>query len=489
MTDVPGPPEEAVELDGKHLSRPQPQRHCFDDELAGLDAVATIDALDHGELSVAEVVDAVVARAESTGDLGAVAFERYASARANLPERRRSGSFEGMPTFSKDMVPVAGLPLTWGSAALAGGPLQRRSRGIAADIEQMGMVIVGSSTMPEWGFTASTEFPEAEPTHNPWNLDRTVGGSSGGASALVAAGVVPVAHAADGGGSIRIPAACAGLVGLKPTLGRLRPHADEAKLPVAVTVDGVVTRTVRDTARWYAEIERVYRSRSLPPMGEVLGPPSRRLRIGLLDDLPIIDGIDPPTRKAVESTAALLAGAGHRVEPVRAPVHVEQFRDDFILYFQFLVFLATRTARLTHGPHVRLERITDFTRGMARKFRKAPHRLPAAARRLRRTRAQLHAFHQRYDLMLSPVTTALPPELGYLSTAQDYETLLGRMVPWISFTPLANAAGTPAISLPVGFDAETNLPVGVMLSADYGEDALLLQVALELEAANPWLAA
>jgi amidase len=340
--------------------------------------------------------------------------------------------------------------------------------------------------MPEWGFTSSTEFPHAAPTRNPWNPNHSVGGSSGGAAALVASGVVPIAHAADGGGSIRIPAACAGLVGLKPSLGRLRPHADEARLPVAVTVDGIVSRSVRDTARWYAEMERVRRSRKLPPMGEVTGPPTRRLRVGVVGALPGLVELDEPTRHTFDATAQLLGDLGHHVEEVAPPIDPEQFRDDFILYFQFLVFMATRTARITHGPHVRLEEITSFTHGMAETFRTVPHRLPAAVRRLRKVRAQVEAFHRRHDLLLSPALTGLPPELGHLSTAVEYETLLGRMVPWIAFTPVANAAGTPAISLPMGFDAAAHLPVAVMLSAAGGEDALLLQVALELEEARPW---
>lgn len=466
---------------------PLPEVHTFDDELARWDAVATIDALDRGEVSVGEVVAAAIARARTVDPrLNAVAFERYEAARSDVPRRTRRGSFEGVPTFIKDMVPVAGLPLTWGSAALAGGPPQKKSRALAKDIEDMGMPILGSSTMPEWGFTASTEYPHADPTRNPWNTGHSVGGSSGGAAALVASGVIPVGHAADGGGSIRIPAACAGLVGLKPTLGRVRPHADEAMLPLAVSVDGIVTRSVRDTARWYAEMGRVYRSKGVAPLGEVTGGPTRRLRIGLVEGLPGIAEPDDPTAETLASTARLLEQMGHGVEPAAIPIDVAQFRDDFLAYFQFLVFMATRTARITHGPHVSLEQITDFTSGMATEFRSAAHRLPAVSRRLRSIRGQLAGLHRTYDLLLTPVIAHLPPELGHLSTSVEYRELLGRMVPWMAFTPLANAAGTPALSLPMGFDAASNLPIASMLSADFGADALLLQVGLELEAAQPW---
>jgi len=465
-----------------------PKIHGYEDDLARLDAVATVEVLDRGVLSTREVVEAAVARARDLGPvLGAVAFERYEGAVAESDVRRpRRGALHGLPTFIKDMVPVAGLPMTWGSEALAGAPLQRRTGGVARDVERMGMAILGTSTMPEWGFIPSTEFPHLDPTVNPWNPQLSVGGSSGGAAALVAAGVVPIAHAVDGGGSTRIPAACAGLVGLKPTLGRLRRHTDEAMLPVSISVDGVVTRTVRDTARWYAEMERVHRSGSLPPMGEVTGPPTRRLRIGVLGEIPGVAILDRATADTLDATATLLEELGHHVEPIGAPVEPEQFRDDFVDYYRFLVFAATRTARLGHGSHFRPESLTPFVQAMARSFRSDPMRIVGASRRLRQTRSRLHELHRRYDVMLSPTLATVPPPIGRLSPDVEFEVLLDRIARWMTFTPIANAAGTPAISLPMGFDEEAGVPVAAMLSADYGNDALLLQVSLELEQARPW---
>lgn len=464
-----------------------PAVNTYDDELARLDAVATVDALDAGELTIREVASAAVERAQKVDPhLGAVMFERFEKAIASLPDRRaRRGSLEGMPTFIKDMVPVAGLPSTWGAAALAGAPAEARTRGVAADMEAMGMVLLGTSTMPEWGFVPSTEFPERAPTRNPWNVERTIGGSSGGAAALVASGVVPVAHAVDGGGSIRIPAACGGLVGLKPSLGRLRRHTDERSLPLSISVDGVVSRTVRDTARFYAEMERVFRPRSMLPMGEVTGPPSRRLRIGVLGEIPGVVGIDAPTRSTLESTAELLADLGHHVEPTTAPVDPERFRDDFIFYYRFLVLMATRTARIVHGSHYDKSRLTKFSRGMAASFRAEPTRIVGVARRLRRVRAQIAEANQGFDVILSPTVSTVPPPLGHLGADVDYEPLLERISRWMPFTPLANAGGTPALTLPMGFDEATHLPVGAMLSADFGADALLLRLGLELEEARP----
>ena len=187
--------------------------------------------------------------------------------------------------------------------------------------------------------------------------------------------MVPVAHAVDGGGSTRIPAACGGLVGLKAVLGRLRRHSDERNLPLSVSVDGVVTRTVRDTARFYAEMERVFRPRSMPPMGEVTGPPSRRLRVGVLGAIPGLADIDEPTRSTLQSTADLLAELGHHVEETTPPVEPEQFRDDFIFYYRFLVFMATNTAPVVHGSHYDRTRLTKFSQGMAASFRAEPSRI------------------------------------------------------------------------------------------------------------------
>jgi len=485
---TPGTPD--PETPHPHIQghRRLPAIHGYDDELARLDVVATIDALDRRELSCTEITEAAVRRARALGPaLGAVQCERYEAALAECTGLRpRRGGFHGIPTFIKDMVPVAGLPLTWGSAALEGGGPQRRTTGVARDMQKMGMSILGLSTMPEWGFAPSTEYPDRDPTRNPWNPGHSVGGSSGGSAALVAAGVLPISHAVDGGGSTRIPAACAGLVGLKPSLGRLRRHSDEATLPVSISVDGVVSRSVRDTARWYAEMERVFRPRSMPPIGEVTGPPSRRLRIGILGAIPGIAELDPPTEATLANTAAALEELGHHVEPTTAPVHPEQFRDDFVDYYRFLVFMAVNTARFVHGSHFRREVLTDFTVGMERSFRASPRRIVGAARRLRRTRAQLAAKFQEIDLLLSPTLTTIPPELGHLSTAVEFEPLLERIVAWMTYTPIANAAGTPSISLPMGFSDDDHLPVGALLSADYGAEALLLQVALELEEARPW---
>ena len=464
--------------------------HAFDQELAEMDGVATAAAVAAGALRPTEVVGAALARAELVEPaLNAVVAsdaERALGAAEGLELR---GGLAAVPTYIKDMADSQGYPTTWGSQGLAGGPVAARSAGIARQFDDMGMVTLGKSSMSEFGFVPCAEPPGVEPTRNPWNTAHTTGGSSGGSAALVAAGVVPVAHAADGGGSIRIPAACCGLVGLKPTRGRVLPHREEQLLPVPVTVDGVVSRTVRDTATWMVRAEGLFKPRRMRTMQEAFSPLRRHLRVGAMIDLPeglpVDIAIDEPTRATFDRAVALLELLGHRVEPVAAPVD-GSFGEDFVTYFEMLAFLATRTAKLTHGRHVRPERFSGFTKGMASAAVEDRNDMVGVSRRLRRTSTQMADFHRRYDVLLSPVTSTIAPRLGHLANDVEHRELLSRVFSWMPFTPLANAAGTPSISLPLGHDDVTGLPVGAMLSAGHGQDPLLLQLAFEVESAAPW---
>lgn len=464
--------------------------HAFDEDLAYLDGVATAAAVASGALRPTEVVAAALARAEQVEPaLNAVVSSDPDRALCAAEELERRGGLAGVPTYIKDMADSQGYPTTWGSPGLSGGPVAASSRGIARQFDDMGMLTLGKSSMSEFGFVPCAEPPGVEPTRNPWNTAHTTGGSSGGSAALVAAGVVPIAHAADGGGSIRIPASCCGLVGLKATRGRVLPHREEQLLPVAVTVDGVVTRTVRDTATWMVRAEQQYRARRMGSMQESFSPLRRRLRVGAMIDLP--DGlpvevvVDDPTRRTFDETVALLERLGHRVDVVPAPIDVT-FGEDFVTYFEMLAFLATRTARLTHGRHVRPEHFSDFTRGMASSAVADRGDLVGVARRLRRTSSQMEDFHRDYDVLLSPVTSTVAPRLGHLANDVEHRELLARVFAWMPYTPLANAAGTPSISLPLGHDDGTGVPVGAMFSAAHGHDQLLLQLAFEVEEAVPW---
>src|SRR5271168_3181956 len=257
--------------------------HAFgDDALGQLDAVGLIDALNSGRVGRAEVVEAAVARTEAVNpELNGLAYEAFDRARAQAAAPARAGFFSGVPTFIKDNVDVAGLPTMRGTDAWP-----PRAAEIDSDFARLylatGMTPLGKTQMSEYGFSASAEHPRLGPVRNPWNTDYTAGASSSGSGAFVAAGVVPIAHANDGGGSIRIPASCNGLVGLKPSRGRLPLDPELRRMPVGIVTNGVLTRSVRDTAAFYREAERMWRNPKLAPVGDVTRPGRQRLRIAVV---------------------------------------------------------------------------------------------------------------------------------------------------------------------------------------------------------------
>ncbi|MEO6702912.1 MAG: amidase [Jatrophihabitantaceae bacterium] len=453
--------------------------HAFgDDALGEQDAVGLAEQVAAGQVSVQELAEAAIARAEAVEDrLRAVAFKAYREPRLPTGDK---GILYGVPSFIKDNTELRGMPTNHGTDAYRARPASRDG-GYAKQFLSTGLTVLGKSRLPEFGFNASTEFRAAPPTRNPWHTDYSVGASSGGSAALVAAGVVPIAHANDGGGSIRIPAAAAGLVGLKPSRHRHRDAEQARHLPLNMVSEGVLTRTVRDTAAFWFESENYWRNPALPPIGLVCGPADRRLRIGLL--LQSVNGavVDPQTRAAVEATAALLASAGHLIEPIEPPVS-QQFADDFLQYWGLLGDLAASTGRLSFDRHFDADRLDGLTLGLRRYHRRNLSRTPGAIRRLRATSHAYARMFDRHELVLSPVLAHLPPKLGYLSPMVEFDELIDRLQRYVAFTPLNNIAGGPAISLPTAMSAE-GIPIGVQLSAAYGDERTLIETAFLLEQA------
>jgi amidase len=448
-----------------------------DDALGRHDAVALASMLRRREVSPDELAAAALARAERVAGLGAVAVT------GPTVSGDADGWFAGVPTYVKDNTDVRGMPTAEGSTAFR--PLPALDHGpVTVQLLATGLSVLGKSRMPEFGFNASTEFAAAPPARNPWNPAFSAGASSGGAAVLVAAGVVPIAHANDGGGSIRIPAACCGLVGLKPGRGRTVAGPSTGRLPVDIVTEGVLTRTVRDTARFIAEAERVYRNPALPPVGLVEGPTGRRLRIGLVLRSPVGDVGCRETVAAVLDVACALERMGHTIDPVRLPVD-HAFAEDLVDYWGMLAFLVTATGRWTHDRSFDPARLDDLSRGLRDHYRRAMPRTPAILRRLRQVRLAAARTFDDHDLVLSPVLGHLPPRLGYLSPAVPVDELLRRLVAYAAFTPLSNVAGTPAIALPAGLSTG-GLPIGVQLAAGHGDERSLLEVAFALEQDRPF---
>ncbi len=460
-----------------------------DDALGNLDAVGVADAIRGGAVSAAEVVQAAIARTEKAQpELNGMAYEAFEQAVERTSARSRfgrpfGGFFDGVPTFIKDNVAVGGWPTMQGTDAWSPRPMPADGEWARLYLST-GLVALGKTQMSEFGFSASAEHPRLGPVRNPWDTTVTAGASSSGSGAFVAAGVVPIAHANDGGGSIRIPAACAGLVGLKPSRGRHRDGEQVSHLPINMISEGVLTRSVRDTAAYVAACENHWRNPKLAPIGRVHGPAQRTLRIGVLFDSVTGESVDAATRAAVEDTAALLEAAGHVVEPITLPV-TAQFADDFVQYWALLADLAVGTGRLILDRSFDAGRADGLSLGLRAHHRRNLHRTPGALLRLRGVAAQYARMFARHEAVLSPVLSHTTPRIGYLAPTVDFPDLIDRLRRYVAYTPLNNIAGTPAISLPAGLSPE-GLPVGVQLSGAYGDERTLIELAYLLEAERPF---
>lgn len=455
--------------------------HAFrDDALGEHDAVGLAEAIRRGEVSAAEVARDAAERVRTVeARLHAVQVHIDVPAHATAA----GGAFAGVPTFVKDNTDYTGLPTGHGSAAFTPQPARRHAP-FTRQFLSSGVTVLGKTRLPEFGFSPTTEYEGAEPVRNPWNTGYSAGGSSGGSAALVASGAVPIAHANDGGGSIRIPAACCGLVGLKPTRRRVVANAQSRQLPLDLVSDGIVSRSVRDTAAFLAAAETYWRNPKLPPLGLVEGPSERRLRIGFLLDSPNGVPSDSTTREAVADTVARLERLGHTVEPVE-PAIDPRFTEDFLTYWGMLSFLLGVTGR-TLGAEFDRSGMDALSRGLRESYLQNWRRTPAVLRRLKRTREAYAAAFRGLDLVLSPVLAHTTPPIGHLSPAVPYPTLIERILAYVAFTPLDNVVGTPSISVPATSATEHGLPVGVMFSGRPGSERTLLELAFELEADRPF---
>ncbi|MBB1259827.1 amidase [Streptomyces alkaliterrae] len=477
------------------------------------DATGLAELVARGEVSPAELLETAIGRAEAVdGRLNAIVRPMYEQARKRAAEQPE-GPLGGVPFLIKDLLQdYAGLPTGSGSRALRDLPRPRHSRVVERWLAA-GLVVFGKTNTPEFGAKGITEPEVNGPTRNPWALDRTPGGSSGGSAAAVAAGVVPMAGANDGGGSIRIPAACCGLFGLKPGRGLVPSGPDHAEYLQGAATDGVLSRTVRDSALMLDLL-----TAEPDPSGPYLparpdtgyvdqaARPPGRLRIGFTTRSPLDTPVDPEAVAAVEDAARLLADLGHDVEPAEPRIDGHRLAEDFLA-----VWYTGLAADVAHVRRVTGARDTDFeldTRLMAAAGRsmRAPAYFAANHRWNEHSRT-LAAFHAEYDLLLTPTLACPPVRVGELDTPPALRTagelllrlrLVGPLVrtpQWrrtvtanlaaVPFTQLANLTGRPAMSVPLHRTAE-GLPLGVQFVGGLGSEGTLLALAASLEEARPW---
>ncbi|WP_448624640.1 amidase [Geodermatophilus sp. URMC 64] len=468
-------------------------------ETTWLDATAQAELVRRGEASPAELVDAAIARIDKVNpQLDAVIRERFDAARAEAAGDLPDGPFRGVPMLLKDLgCHVAGDETRYGTSFLAGVRWPTDSY-LGRLFREAGFVALGRTNVPEFGTTVTTEPACNPPARNPWNPQHSTGGSSGGSAAAVAAGLVPLAHANDGGGSIRIPASECGLVGLKPTRARVSQGPDIGEGWAGATIDGVVTRSVRDTAAALDAIGRPmpgdpYWAPPLPrPLAEEVGAPVGRLKVALLDTDPPEPYLDHPhCRAAVEHAGRLLEDLGCTVEPGTPDGMFDE------LFPRFFVATIAGDTALT---------ISAFERAVGRPiaddeleprnqvYRSVGAQMPAtdylgARAWLGQWVRRMAAFWddrdgRGVDLLVTPTVGAPPPELGWF-TAEGPEQEGRRINSFIPYTAQFNVTGQPAISLPLHW-TDDGLPVGVQLVAAYGREDVLVRVAAALEQAAPW---
>lgn len=462
--------------------------HAFtDDALGTLDAIGVADVIKNKEVSVREVTEAAIRRMEKVEpQLQSVVLTTLEDARG-LKGVNQNGRLYGVPAFVKDNSDLIGYPTQFGTGVFKA----RLAKKNAKFVDQMlstGLNFLGKTTLPEFGLNCSTENGQWGVSHNPWDLNLTPGGSSSGSGAMVASGVVPIAHANDGAGSTRIPAACCGLVGLKPSRNRLVNFDGSEVMPINIGYQGVLTRSVRDTAAFYEDAEKFYRNNSLPSMVNVKNPVKRRLKIAFIENPAEGEAghMDEDTYRVQVETAKLLESLGHEVEQIKMPLRIEEMMHYFLNYYGYMAFLLTRLGRILVKSPIDHSQLEPFSYGLTNNFLKNILEFPRSVSTLRnKIKAMENQLMSQYDILMTPVTTMKTPKIGYLSPLLSSKEIIRRASYFAPYTGLQNVSGAPAISLPLGRDSDSN-PLGVQLAAAYGYDALLLELAYELEAAQPW---
>lgn len=461
-------------------------------DYASRDALELASLVRRGEVSPLELLDAALARiARLNGEINAVVALRESAARREAEAADRSRPLAGVPFLLKDFLALLAGTATTNGAAFLRDFVPDTSSLLVERYQRAGLVMLGKTNTPEMAISASTEPRLFGPTRNPWDPRRSAGGSSGGSAAAVAAGMVPAAHATDGGGSIRIPAAACGLVGLKPSRGRISMAPLLGESLAGAASEHVVSRSVRDTA---ALLDASLGAGGGDPYGaplparpylDELRQPCGRLRIAVSADPPYPCAIDRECREGLDQTARLLEGLGHFVEEATPPTEPEALDRAFLAAMS--VNIASTIDLRSGGRRYGAEDFEPVTWAMIERGRQFSGidylRAVQTFHRLGRVAAP---FFARYDVLLTPTLATLPPMIGHLDTSlSDLDAFLTRLFSFAPFTRLWNATGQPAISLPLAW-TDSGLPVGMQFVGRSGDEATLLRLAGQLEEARPW---
>jgi amidase len=480
----------------------------MESDLSGLDATAQAELVRRGEATPIELVDAAINRVEKVNsELNAVIHPLFDKARATAGSAELAdGPFRGVPIVIKDLDGYsAGDPLHLGNALLKRtGYVADHDSHLIAKLRGAGFVVVGKTNTPELGLMPTTEPTAYGPTRNPWNTGHGTGGSSGGSAAAVASGMVPVGHAGDGGGSIRIPSSACGLFGLKPTRGRISLGPEIGEAWAGLVQRHVLTRTVRDSATVLDVLQGpmpgdpYFAAPPARPFLDEVGTEPGQLRIGLRTNAPAaMAETDPECVAAAHDAARLLESLGHHVEEA-SPAAL----DETTLLDLFLVVLTThvvsdiRHIEAMSGQTVGPDDVEPLTwvyyeqgmQGTAIAYLEAVDASHAWSRRVAEFWATVDQGGQGYDLLLTPTMAEPPPVIGdVVGTEDDPWHGMARATAFATYAAPFNVTGQPAMSVPLYWEASRNLPIGVQLVAQYGREDVLLRVAAQLETARPWV--
>lgn len=462
-------------------------------EYAAHDGLAIAGLVKKGDLSAAEVLEAAIERIERhNGVLNAVVYKAYDEARRNAASVLPDGPFSGVPFLIKDLgLRVNGWPRTSGSR-FACVEADGEDSELVARYRASGAVLMGKTNTPEFGIPGVTNSARLGPCRNPWNADHISGGSSGGAASAVAAGMVPLAHASDGLGSIRIPAACCGLVGMKTTRDRNPNGAHDGDRAIGLSVDHVVSRSVRDSAAMldftgYPQAASPY---APPPkaglyVDDVAKSPGR-LKIAWSAETPTGRPIDAEVAAALERTAETLKALGHDVREEGLSI------DYRALYrAQGYVSAANFAAGVKRWIEIKGREPGQDIEGLARRAYEAGRKMSGedamyAWQQLRLLNRQVLALFERVDVYLTPVLGTPPPRVDFLDPLMDdLKEFDRRQAQSFPFTPPFNMTGQPSLSLPL-WQSQTKLPIAMMFTAKYADEATLFRLAGQLEKELPW---
>jgi amidase len=444
------------------------------------------------EVSADELLEEAISRTEKVnGEINAVVHKHYDEAKSAIASGLPEGPFTGVPFLLKDLhLLLTGTITTYGSAFFKDNQADHDST-LVSRYKKAGLVIFGKTNTPEFGAVPVTEPRLFGATRNPWDLTRTPGGSSGGASASVASGILPMANASDGGGSIRIPASCAGLVGLKPTRGRTPAGPDRGEGWAGQSISHAVTRTVRDSA---ALLDATTGSEPGDPYHaphqnssflECVTQAPKKLRIAVASEKWGEGDYQPEVSDALQETVSLLQQLGHQVEEAAPDYDREAVGMAAGVIITANTALAVRLRSEQLGREVTDQDIEPLTQALiaAAKGFSAEDYSKAVLANQQAGRA-LGKFHEDYDIILSPTLSREPVPIGFIMDASEEEFGL-KISQFMADTALFNQTGQPSISLPLCW-SQNNLPLGMMFTAAFGNDGLLLNLAGQLEKAQPW---